>query len=229
MSSKLISPYIRSLLFENAIYIFLGGALFLAILGSVSFGVQKLTSDNQQLDQIHTDISSLQKRQAMANSPYADPQKLQEDLTLLNELIPNSEDFFSIIYSLNKLSQQTNFNILNYTVNLRQSNRNKINITLVGSGDNETFIKFLKAYNFDGGRLITSDNIEVTPQQSGAININVSFYNQSVPKSNGVVSSFDPKIFSDLENLKSKIDFNLSEASPEATQNADYPRSSNPF
>ena len=47
------------------------------------------------------------------NNSIPQSEKLDEDIKFLNTLIPNTEDYFSIIYALENLSQKSNFIILN--------------------------------------------------------------------------------------------------------------------
>ena len=55
----------------------------------------------------------------------------------------------------------------------------KIRIKATGVGDSQSFVDFLKNYNFSGGRLITSDKVQLDPNFSGSIIIDLTFYNKN--------------------------------------------------
>ena len=114
----------------------------------------------------------------LMNSAVPQSEKLDEDVKFLNTLIPDVEDYFSVIYALEQLSKKTNFVITSYSVNVKASTTDKLRINVTGVGDSESLIHFLKDYNFDGGRLITSDKVQLDPNFSGSIIINLTFYNK---------------------------------------------------
>jgi len=160
-------------------------------------------------------------------------EELDSDIAFLNQLIPSAEDYFSIAYTLDTLSRKTNFIVTDYSVDLRQSNSNKLKLTINGVGDRASFLKFLKDYNYGGGRFITSGNIELLPQQAEEIKVDVTFYNKgvSVDKNNQVI--IDSQSIQAVNNLKNKVGFVIkSEApqgTPEGTLDMNYLKKSNPF
>lgn len=104
--------------------------------------------------------------------------QIKEYNKLLVELIPESEDFFSIIIALDKISEDSKFIITDYVVNMVKSNKDKLTITVTGKGDTETFRSFLEKYQFGGGRLITSDKIEYGGGGSANTKISLNFYSK---------------------------------------------------
>jgi len=104
--------------------------------------------------------------------------QIKEYNKLLVELIPESEDFFSIIVALEKISADSKFMVTDYVVNLKNSNKDKLTLTIVGKGDTEAFRSFLEKYQFGGGRLITSDKIEYGGNNSSNTRITLNFYSK---------------------------------------------------
>ncbi len=224
-----ISPYILTLIRENAVYL-AADILFLALtLFLFSISITKNITDTDKINRLNTDINNLQNKTAALNSVLAGTQNLDDDIKLLKTLIPDTEDYFSIIYSLDQLSQQTGFIITSYAVNLNASNNNKLQITIEGAGDSNAFMKFLENYNFGGGRLITSDNIELSPQMSGTIKINLAFYHQKDTSTQNPGSNFTAQSFNELATIMNKVQFSLKSSSESAVINTAYPRKTNPF
>ncbi len=223
-----IKPYLLRLLKENAVYIFSLFFLLVLITIIVKTSLDKITSSNSKIKTLNREINSLQSKATFFQETLPPTEKLDEDVKLLNKLIPNIEDYFSIIYSLETLAQKTGFIITGYSVNIGKSTPNKLKLTITGVGDTNSFMKFLDQYNFEGGRLITSDKIELNPLLTGSIKIDLTFYNKSTSTGTGEITQ-NKKIFQELEAIKQKVNFEFSESSGEGEFDFDYPRKSNPF
>ncbi len=104
--------------------------------------------------------------------------QIKEYNKLLVELIPEAEDFFSIIVALDRISSDSKFMITDYVVNMNASTKDKLTLTIVGKGDTEAFKNFLEEYQFGGGRLITSDKIEYGGNNSANTKITLNFYSK---------------------------------------------------
>lgn len=144
---------------------------------------------------------------------------------ILTMLIPEAEDYFSIIYALDEISTKTGFNIVGYTVDLIHSTRDKITISVEGRGNIDSFLNFLQNYQFEGGRLITSEKI----QFSGNITttkISLNFYNKKFAFNEAVVPQLNKKDLERLENIKQIISVNFKD---ESTQDQEYEIKTNPF
>lgn len=139
------------------------------------------------------------------------------DIDIMNKflalLVPESEDFFTIALALEKLSQQTNFFITSYTINLKGSTSNKISLTVNGLGDSTAFLNFLRNYNFGGLRLITIDKISFASQAEQGVTLNASFYNQKAGRLDSSqakpLTEADKKL---LKQIQGKITFDLQPA-----------------
>ncbi len=224
-----INPYIVTLIKENGVYV-AASILLVSLTGIIIWlSVAKNTQNQQKISDLSSEVKTLNTNNTLLTSALANKQDLDADLQLLNQLIPDTEDYFSIIYALDRLSQKTGFLITAYTVNLDQSTTNKLRLSITGTGDSKAFLNFLQTYNFGGNRLITSDKIELSPQMYGSIKIDVSFYNKKAGQSQDIQPSFNSKSLVELNALREKIQFSLKSATSGAEVNFAYPRKANPF
>lgn len=227
-----IKPYIFYLLKENFLYII--GLFFILILLFFVFfiGINKVIKSNKEIKKLEIELLDLKNQIAAFNYDDKKEKKISESIELLNMLIPDLEDYFSIIYALEKLSYKTGFMIVGYSVDVASSSKNKIKLSVSGIGDSNSFLNFLSEYNFGGGRLITSDNIEYNSQKSGVIKINLTFYNKnqknySLIEKNLVLENNIDDILLEIDKIKNKVSFDFTEI--QEKEDFDYPKKSNPF
>lgn len=224
-----IKPFALRLLKENLIYLI---AFILLVFILILFLVNhypKFEQNQQKIKTLRQQIKELQNELSLINSLSNNPTELEEDIKFIKTLIPGEEDYFSIIYALEQLSLKTGFIINSYTVNIKDSNNDKLSLLVTGMGDKETFLNFLKNYNFGGGRLITSDKIELSQEAAESIKINLTFYNKDV--SNEKMPMIDKRgmFLTQLRALKDKVQFSFKESSSPAEVDYNYQRKSNPF
>lgn len=224
-----IKPFIRRLIKENIFYIIGNVFIFILIIITVIIGLTENSSYNKKISALKTELSQLQNKITLMNTVIPSSDRLDEDLKFLNALIPNAEDYFSIIYSLEKLSQKTNFIVTEYKINVGNSTAEQLKLSVLGTGDSQSFIKFLKSYNFEGDRLITSDKIQIDPNFFGSIKIDLAFYTKSVSTGKNLEPAPNYKFFEELETLKSKVNFSFDNNLATNSANLDYPKKNNPF
>lgn len=188
---------------------------------------------NQQKEIINNEIRALkEKNNLIILSKQLKIKNL--DLDRLNKLlfflIPNEEDYFSIILSLEKIAKKTNFLITGYSLNLKNSSPNRLSIAISGKGDRNAFFNFIKDYKFAGGRLITIDRIQysesnLNPDQK----INLNFYSGRKETKDSFIR-LDNNDIELINKIQSSI--NLDEeiiASEEGQKNFEYETKTNPF
>ncbi len=224
-----IKPFIQRLIKENIFYIVGNVFIFILIIITIRIGLTERSSYNKKIAVLKTELSQLQNKVTLMNTTIPSSDKLDEDLNFLNTLIPNIEDYFSIIYALEKLSQKSNFVITEYVVNVEKSTAEKLKLSVTGIGESQFFINFLKNYNFGGGRLITSDKIKIDPNFFGSIKIDLTFYSKNVSTGKNLELAADEKIFKELETLKSKVNFSFDSNGETNNPDLNYPKKSNPF
>ena len=179
-----------------------------------------LTKLNDEIRQIKLRTERLKKSQSLVKSD------LKEINKLLSILIPDIEDFFSIIQALETISYQTGFTIMKYSVNIGIST-DRISMMIDGSGNIDSFMNFLKSYSFSGGRFITSEKIEFTNVRSSSSKIQLNFYNKQVAIDNQIIPELTENDIDFFKRIKNKININLKESKLEV--DADYPTKTNPF
>jgi len=155
--------------------------------------------------------------------------QIKEYNTLLASLVPETEDFFSIIYALEQISVASQFIITDYTIEVNKSNREKLTLTVEGKGNPDTFLVFLQEYQFAGGRLVTSDKIQYGGQTVGNTRVALNFYSKRFTFNESVqVPKLSAEEIAKLEMIKQKIKFQLSPAGYESVS-TDYAVNKNPF
>ncbi|OGK18340.1 hypothetical protein A3G67_03545 [Candidatus Roizmanbacteria bacterium RIFCSPLOWO2_12_FULL_40_12] len=226
--TKKINPYLKHLLRENAGYIAVLVALFISTIVFFSFLNSKLSENQTQISTLENDIKELQDKQSLlAAATGQDAGSLDNDVKIMQNLIPDFEDYFSILYALDTLSQKTGFLVNSYTINLGSSSTDKLSVVVSGVGNPDSFLKFLNEYNFGGGRLITSEKIELETKESDAFKLNLTFYSKKVSATNEKSLNYRTAL-QEFQKLKSKVSFSLRDSEVVATSES-YPIKSNPF
>jgi len=219
----------EEILFKTHFLYFLADfILFLAIIFTITFGIKKAIENKEKIESLKEEIKTLSEKQnnfyVMRNANL----DFEKTLKIFNQLIPEEEDYFSIIYALETLSQKTGFQITSYAVNLSESSPGRLRLLVSGTGSTDSFLNFLKEYNFGGKRLITSNNLSLSLQQS-EFKIELSFYSKkkvAVESSSFLIPPTFPK---EVEKIMAKTEFIFKESSQEASFNLSYPRKQNPF
>lgn len=224
-----IKPFLRRLLKENLYYLIGNVFIFVLIIVTIKIGITSNSDYEKKISGLKIELNQLKNKVTLMNTTIPSSLKLDEDLDFLNKLIPNVEDYFSVVYALEKLSQKSNFIITSYTVLVGNSTSEKLKLNVSGTGDSQTFVDFLKNYNFGGGRLITSDKIQLDPNFFGTIKIDLTFYTKNVSSDQNLEIEPDEKIFKELETLKSKVNFVFEPNVATSEPDYNYPRKSNPF
>jgi len=142
-----IDYYLFKVAKENLVYlIFFLGIIVIYIFFSLSF-IKKIAQASTSISTLTQEISDLKKKSQLVSYKQEiinEGIDLAQTNKLFTKLIPNEEDFFSVITALEKISLETNFLIVNYSINLKSSTKNKLSLTVEGKGDQDAFFKFLK-------------------------------------------------------------------------------------
>lgn len=198
-----IDFYTRRLLKENFLYLF----LFVIILFIISFyfplQIKNYYEKEEKMEMINNEIFQL--RQKLQTLSLISSEKIKEYLLLLEELLPENEDFFSIIYALERLSYKTGFRILSYSLSINPGKTNKVSLKIDGEGTVDNFLSFLKNYQIQGRRLITIDEVSFTPQtQKTSLILN--FYSKPIKIiTEPATISINPKLIQIIESIQKEI------------------------
>lgn len=228
----LIKPYTKSLLKQNTPYIIICIIFVLLSIIGPFLVFNKFTENSQNLQKIEEEIKVLNARKTLLESiPAQSMNNPDQDIRILNSLIPDAEDYFSIIESLDALSQASGFEITSYTISTKNLVPDKLPLLITGVGDGEAFINFLKVYNFAGNRLITLDRVEYkpTPKESTyALSINFYHKGDATNKPGEVNKNVNYQAsFKRLNELKEKINISFTKEDSQIIES--YPVKSNPF
>ncbi len=191
----------------------------------VSFSYNLHSGENDRLNSLRTELDQLRSKVTIIKTNKSlIKENLDEYNKLLAKLIPDKEDFFSILYALEELSIQTGFQITNYNLSLA-SQGDKYRIVVACAGNTDTFMKFLKDYNFAGGRLVTNEKIEFTSEE-GTVRLALNFYSKKIPTSLEAIAKVSEKDLRLMEQIHSKVKISFKET---ANESAQYETKSNPF
>lgn len=190
-----------------------------------SYMIGRYFENNSKIKELEEKLAQSRVKQNILNATQGSAENIDQDVQILKSLVPDSENYFSIIYALEELSKQTNFIITGYKINLQQGTPNKISLTITGSGDQEAFLKFLEGYNFSGGRLITADKIDFNRSQAGVSTLTLNFYSTKVSATEDQNVDYK-KVLDKLAEIRPKVTVTLQ--GEEGIVNT-YPIESNPF
>lgn len=227
MKKTKINPYLKHLLRENAGYIAVLITLLMVTIILIIFLAGKFSDNQKTVLTLEKDISELQDKQSLLEiATSQDPEALNEDVEIMRSLIPDTEDYFSILYSLDELSRKTGFLVSSYSINLSKSSKDKLSVIVSGIGSPDSFLNFLKEYNIGGGRLITSEKIELDSKESDSFKLNLTFYNKKIAGSSSQNLNYRAAL-QEFQKLKGKVNFVIRDENIATDES--YPIKSNPF
>ncbi len=224
-----IDYQLRRMLRKNLVYILTFTILVVSLVISIIVFFSKFNINNDKISSLKSEINGLNKKKELINfkneviKGEVDLDKINSILTFL---IPNEEDYFSIITALDRLSAQTNFIITSYDIILANSTPNQLSIQVEGQGDPNTFIEFLKNYNFSGGRVITLDQVNFSSGPFSGTKINLNFYSGK-GTAGQELSNFTDKEKKLISTVLDKVNIDLK--TEEEILPLNYPTKQNPF
>lgn len=202
-----INFYIIRLFKENAIYIIFLIIILVLTVVLIPLWLTDFSNMKSQIDSTRVEIDSLKKRKELLVSLITSSlDDVKEYNVILDKLIPSVEDYFSIIYVLEKLSQDTNFRIDNYVVDLSSSIPEHLSLTVTGAGEANSFIKFLSEYNLGGGRLVTMTKFNFNSQNS-QYKLDLIFYSKAMQKGLEELSAIPQEDFGLMKKVRNKVQF----------------------
>ncbi len=225
-----IDYYLLKVVKENLIYlIFFAGLIIIYIFFSLNF-VKKIAEATSNISKLSREITDLKKKSQLVNYKQEiinEGIDFTETNKLFTKLIPNEEDYFSVIAALEKISVETNFLIINYSINLKSSTKEKLSLTIEGKGDQGAFFRFLKDYRYIGERLITVDKIDYRATGFTQVKLIVNFYSGKSTQKNLSSSTKLTEVEKNLiKTIKEKVSLELK---TEEASTSSYPVKSNPF
>lgn len=219
---------VKRLIWENLLYLLGFIALSTAMYIVTFFYLNQYQNNSKKISALELEIGQYHSKQEaldFKNQLIEDETRLDYVNGVFSQLIPAKEDYFSIIASLDKLSLQSNFIITSYNIVIGSSTPEKLAIVIEGQGDPNTFLEFLKDYNFSGGRLITIDKIDFNQEAFTGTKVNINVYTAKASST----QLFEPSIETNMdfiENILQKVQLELK---AEEAEESEYPTKSNPF
>lgn len=210
--------------------LFLSLGVFILLLCVVYISYTRFTSQKEETGVIGNEVQALKKKfDTLKINEALTENKIKEYNLLLASLVPETEDFFSIIYALEHISSVSQFMITNYTIDVSKTNNERLTLTVEGKGDAEAFLSFLQEYQFSGGRLATSNKIQYGDVSSGSTRVALNFYNKRFTfDSAAQVPQLSQDDVAKLEAIKQKIKFQFSSSEYQLV-NPVYPLKKDPF
>lgn len=150
---------------------------------TIVYAIQVLQSYSRLTELKNTNAQLKEKVALLNNTNGLTEEEIDQFNAAVTQLIPEQEDYFLLVNSLENLANETGFVLSDYTIDLSDTSSEKLSLTVKGRGDREAFLRFLESYNFASGRLITIESIDyylVADSQEYSFNLN--FYTQKPPE-----------------------------------------------
>jgi hypothetical protein len=175
---------------------------------------------------LNEEIKELERKNTIISTINDD--EVDDLIGILDRLLPDIEDYFSILYTLENISYKTGFRIVSYSIKFNKKQSNKIQLAVEGGGSLDTFLDFLDSYQFKGGRLITIDNIKFSPDNFRN-SLTLNFYTKQVKDLKEQTElTIDKKTINKINKIAE--DFKLNNIEPlEKPSEEHYSVKTNPF
>lgn len=159
------------------VFLSLGICVILSMVTLVVYG--QFNAQKKEVDLLEGEVEMLKNRyDTLKYNKTLTEDQIKDYNKLLATLIPETEDYFSVIYALDEISKVSGFLITDYNIDVNSTSKEKLTLSVEGKGDANTFLQFLNSYQFNGGRLVTSDKIQYGGTGSTATRITLNFYSK---------------------------------------------------
>ena len=167
--------YISVVLFIALDIVFL---IFISYLGYKIYGVYSETQAlNAEIDQLKS--SSL----LIKNNKDLLEDNIGQYNTALDSIIPDTETYFQVISAFEQLEAKTGVNIESYSINLSETTEDKMSLSLTITGTKESIETLFEKYHYFGGRLMTNEKLEFTPEGLDSMTFLVNLYHAKIDES----------------------------------------------
>ena len=225
MQNKVLDTYTIRLIKENILHILL--LIFFTVLIAVYIPLQVISYFDtvKKNGTLRTEVEKLRLKRDVVIT--FSPTELNRLVTTLNTLLPNKEDYFSILTTLENLSQKTGFSITSYTMSIAKKQNDVVQLSIVGEGSSQASLDFMYKYNSQGGRLVTIDKIEYSPNNN-KVSLVLHFYSREYKKSDTKnITGLDKNTIKRLEGMS--VNPQTETTSTDSGLPINYPAKVNPF
>lgn len=229
---KLIDFYTFQLVKQNFIYFLSFVVLILLAVFVLPPQIKDFTSFKEKNKTLTQEVADLERKRAIVAS--VDTDEIEDLIVTLNTLLPQREDYFSIFSVLENLSQLTDFRITGFSLSLNASGQsadvaNKLALQVTTDGSPEAFSTFLESYQYKGGRLITMESVNYSPETLQT-SLTLNFYSQKIEvKDVEEPLRIDKSRLELIKKINDELNTILPESSDEEPIDTNYPTSENPF
>ncbi len=223
---RAIDIYTIRLFKENIVYVLLF-VIFLVMLGVfLPRQLSNYSELSQKKEKINQELSNLRTKKITVLSFTAG--EIDELVKVLNRLIPNNEDYFSLFTTIENLSLSSGFAINSYKTVLPDSPKEELSVTINGEGSMNSLFDFLEKYHFGGGRLITVKEVKLTPNNLSIVTLQLTFYSKDFKSTNADFTTVDSSTVKSLKQISSGLEAIAANQDSSVPQ-PNYPVRSDPF
>jgi Tfp pilus assembly protein PilO len=193
---------INSIILSAAGICLVAFAVYTYLAVSASQGIEDARQERSKLE---GEISYFNLTKKLASD------KVEGYNTLLLQLIPEQEDYFLLIASIERFSQRTGLKVDTYSVDVPKEGSDKFTMTITGSFAPNQLQRFLDNYQFGTGRLVTIENMSLTQNPNATIQpldvrMTINLYSRKVSTSNLIrVGSLSQKDIDLMESISEKM------------------------
>lgn len=148
----------------------------------------------QDFSDVQTELSYVTTAQTVAE------QNVLAYNSLLTRLVPATEDYFSLVASLERLSLRTGIDIARYTIDLPEEGSEVYPLSIVATVPKEDFERFLDTYKYGTGRLVTISTMSYSDTNNSNVRFTMNFYSKDVTTRN--ISRIASLSMNDIEILQ---------------------------
>ncbi len=209
--SKKIDRYTLALIKENFPFLLLLIVSVFILFFIKNYYFQTYRKNLTKLKEVKFEVERLENSKNKIENLNFNQDKIDKYFQIINILLPNKENIFTIISALENLSSSTGFYISNYSLTPSLEKKSgEVEVVVNGFGNKESFMKLLENYNFSSGRLITMDKLNYNIANQSTIKLVFKFHTRKSPKLKNITQVVLPekKEISWLDKIISKVKIN---------------------
>lgn len=156
--------------------------IFAAYLGYTAYNKQQEMVQQQYVTEAMKSNADL----VQANKSLLS-ERIEDYNRVLDQLIPDTETYFSVIAAFEQLGARTGVSVESYSINLTETTEEKLSLDLNIIGDLEAIATLLRDYHFVSGRFLTNEEVTLTFGEDVVIDFTVNLVHKPyVPQLGGV-------------------------------------------
>jgi hypothetical protein len=158
-----------------------------------------MLATQDKVQEMKATITLIRNNQSIFNG------RIEEYNDELKQLIPDQESYFSVISTLEQLASRTGVVINSYSVNLNSTTEEKLTLSVTIEGDENSIQEFIKQYRYGGGRLLTTDGLNITPDDLQSVTFSLNFYHNEFKDTVSSNSRVTTEDLQKLDEIKTQL------------------------